>query len=418
MTLSTSSSSRHALLIILIALCVLGTSVLAVNAFTRMVEKNAGDVFGIQRIRSVVDSMDYIARQPGKTVLVFGSSLVNEGFSPRYFDRQAEALVNADVNSFNLGMGNMKPGYQLLLARRLREAHQRSGQQAEVSVIELTPFLLTRKRNAFRPFMTEQVTAVAMSDEELLDLVLDDPERFARLACIRYLRDGISAEAITGGLRYVLGAAQAQAPMLEKLSADQLDHLKELRRLQGELRQHIVRDQPLTHKSIVWNPATQGGLIDMMDLSADGQDAVRRLTQKMQHPSTLQRDAEGRVDCCDIVDLEFDPDMVEEFIAIVEEFKQFSRHVEVVLLPSNHSLIAPSADALARQQKVLDTIAERTGVPQTDFQTHPAFTPDMFYDATHLSMDKGKILFSEMLATSLRDTLAGSDRRMAGGGAR
>ena len=414
MTSSTSSSDhayealsnrRAGLLIILTALLVLGPAVLLVLGLTGLAEKNAGDIFGILRIRSVNAEMDYMAQRPGPTVLVFGSSLVNEGFSPRHFDRQAEALLGTDITSFNIGMGNMKPSYQLLLARRLREAHQRAGRKAALSVIELTPFLLTAKRNAFRPFMTEQVTAVLMSRDELLQELWRDPERFARLFTIKYLRDGISAEAITGGLRYIIGTAQAQAPMIATLGEEQIALINEQRRLQGELSRQINQQHPATRKSIVWNPETQGGLIDMEDLSTDAQGLVSELTRLLRDPRTLQRDAKEREECCDIRNLVFDDSMVEEFVAIVEEFKQFSERVEIVLLPANHTLITPTPEALARQQQVLAQISSRTGQPLRDYQQHPQFAADDFYDAAHLSMDTGKPRFSALLARDLADEL-------------
>lgn len=414
MTSSTSSSEhaslplsngRAGLLMILIALLVLGPAVLFVRGFTGLAEKSGGDVFGIQRIRSVHAQMDYMAQQAGPTVLVFGSSLTNEGFSPRHFDRQAEAMLGTDITSFNIGMGNMKPSYQLLLAKRLREAHERAGRKAALSIIELTPFLLTEKRNAFRPFMTEQVTAVLMSREELMQELWRDPERFARLFTIKYLRDGISAEAITGGLRFLIGSAQSQVPLIASLGQDQIALITEQRRLQGELNRQIGQQHPDTRKSIVWNPATQGGLIDMEDLSADTQDLARQLVRMMRDPGTLQRDARDREECCDIRHLVFDASMVDEFVAIVEEFKQFSERVEIVLMPTNHTLIGPTPDALARQQQVLQQIAARTGVPLLDYQQHPQFAADDFYDATHLSLDSGKPRFSALLARDLADEL-------------
>lgn len=401
MTLSISSSKAPALWMALIALLLLGPAVLLVNAFTRNVEATSGDVFGIQRIRSVAASTDMIANTPGDTVLVFGSSLVNEGFSPRIFDQRTESLVQHDITSFNIGMGNMKPSYQLLLAKRLREAHQQAGKRARLAVIELTPFLLTKRRNAFRPFMTEQIAAVLMSNHELWNVAREDPAHFARLLCIRYLRDGISAEAITGGLRALFSAAQTQAPKARSYSAEELKHLQELKRLQQELRKYIAKEHPLTGKSHVWNPATQGGPIDLSDLSPDAQKIASTLASGMRAPDLLTQDLQERIDCCDILGLDFDDSMIEEFIAIVDELKQVSEHVEIVLFPAPPSLKHPDKEALARQHAVVRHIVERTGASVRDYQFDRAFDDSMFYDATHLSMDKGRIVFSQQLAEDL-----------------
>ncbi len=400
-----SNSKKPALLMAFIALLLLGPAVILVNAFTSSIEANAGDLFGIQRIRSVAGSIDLIANTPGNTVLVFGSSLVNEGFSPRQFDQRAELLLQQDITSFNIGMGNMKPSYQLLLAKRLREAHLRAGKRARLAVIELTPFLLTKRRNAFRPFMTEQIAAVFMSNEELWDIAWHDPGYFARLLCIRYLRNGISAEAITGGLRVLFNAAQTQAPKINAFGAEELAHMQTLQHLQKQLRNFIAKEHPLTGKSHVWNPATQGGPIDMTDLSPAAQEVVTKLTASMRATPMLARDLQERIDCCDILGLEFDESMIEEFIAIVEELKAVSDHVEIVLFPVPPSLAHPEAEALDRQHAVVQRIIERTGAHVRNYQFDPAFDDSLFYDATHLSMDKGRIIFSHRLAEDLVETL-------------
>lgn len=407
MTSSTSSSKKlpsskkTALWLAVISLVLLAPAVLTVNAITQGLEAKVGDIFGIQRIRSVAESTDYMAQTSGDTVLVFGSSLVNEGFSPRYFDQRAESRLQHDITSYNIGMGNMKPAYQLLLAKRLREAHERNNKRAHLSVIELTPFLLTKRRNAFRPYMNEQVTAVFMSEHELWAQAWEDPDRFARLFSIRHLRDGVSAEAITGGLRLLLNAAQAQAPVISSLPAEEIARLEEQRQLLTKMRHQIASEQPQTGKSHVWNPATQGSPVDMMDLSPETQALVVTVTEKMRNPNNLKRDLQERVDCCDIIELDFDDSMVEEFIAIVEEFKQFSDHVELVIFPAPPSLIQPSDDTMARQQSVVQRIVNRTGASVRDYQFDSTFDDSHFYDATHLSMDKGRIVFSQRLADDL-----------------
>ena len=69
MNSSTSSSKKVALYTILLTTVILGSATWLVNAFTNSTEKNAGDVFGIQRIRSVVDSLDYIANTNEPSVI-------------------------------------------------------------------------------------------------------------------------------------------------------------------------------------------------------------------------------------------------------------------------------------------------------------------------------------------------------------
>ena len=405
MSSSTSSSKKVALYTILLTAITLGSATWLVNAFTDSTEKNAGDVFGIQRIRSVVDSLDYIANTKEPSVIVFGSSLIKDGFSPRYYDKALKNQHDIDITSFNLGLGNMKPSYQLLLAKRMKEAYQRSGKKVDLAIIEFNPFLTTKKRENFRPFMTEQVSAVLMSPEEIHNLAFEDTERYARMLSIRYIRNGVSAEAITGGIRFLVGAAQDQAPSIGKFTEDHLQNLSDRRSIQKQLRDFITQEHPKTKKSHVWNPVTQGGLIDMMDLSSKAKSAAIALSNNMRYPKTLALDAQGRIDCCDIIDLEFSEPLFEDFQNIVKEFKSFSNHVEVILMPSNRTIIPTNKEALDRQEILLKQLEKDEQITVRNYQDHPAFAPSMFYDATHLAMDTGRITFSRLLAQNTVETL-------------
>ena len=405
MSSSTSSSRGMVLYTLLIAGVTLLPAMGLVNWLTRSAENNAGDIFGIQRIRSVTESLDYMASEDGETLLLIGSSLVKDGFSPRIFDAELKRLTGKEVTSFNVGMGNMKPTYQQLLVQRMAEVYAAHDRRANLTLLEFNPFLVTDAREQFRPFMTEQVQAVLMSPQQVGDVFWQDPERFARLLSIKYLRHGVSAEAITGGIRFLVGQAQAQAPLVAELTEEQLQHIQQLAEFRSQLNDYIRQEHPLTRKSHVWNPVTQGGLIDMMDLSPQAQQLAVQISQQMRHPKALAMDLQSRIQCCDIENLAFNDKLINEFLATVDAAKRFSEQVEIVLLPRNRDWVHLSQPGQARLQAMLDYLQKQTGVTIRNYQTHPDFDGGDFYDVSHLSMDQGRPLFSSVLARDLAGAL-------------
>ena len=406
MSLSISSSKKAIVYTVIAATLVLLPAVYLVNRFISFAENSAGDIFGVQRIRTTLNALDYMAEQQQPTLLFMGSSLVKDGFSPRLFDNALQSRHNIKLQSFNIGLGNMNPAYQKLLAKRIREAFESRQKRAQVAIIEFNPFLATNKREAFRPFLKEQVTAVLMSDAELLSLADEDMETFARMVITKYLRNGVSAEAITGGIKTLIDTAQEQAPLAESFDEDYLAVLEKRRQLYRELSKAIAAAQPETKKSHRWNPVTRGGLIDMMDLPEADHATVNKLTANMQYEKTLAFDLQSRIECCDILELNFSNQLLADFDTVIQEFQQFSDRVEVVLMPRNRDIVTPTTEAQARLEQYLDQLAQRHGITVRNYQEHPEFDISSFYDATHLSMNKGRQQFSELLANDIGQMIA------------
>lgn len=405
MSSSISNSKKAALYIALMALLTFGPAMALVNVLTSWSEEAAGDVFGVQRIRSVIDSLDTIAQHQGDSVLFIGSSLVKDGFSPRLFDQIVAGSVDQPVRSFNLGMGNMKPSYQEILALRLADRYQEVGNTATLTLVEFNPFLITKQRENFRPFMAEQVEAVLMSPSDLLTVWQQDPERFTRMMSIKYLRNGVSAEAITGGLRSMLNSVESQQETIASLSDEQLEHLQTLAKLRMDLARRIAAEHPETKKSHVWNPLTGGGLVDMADLSAETQALVIDIGEKMRDPKVLELDLKARISCCDIEELDISEQALNDFIELVTIAGQFSDRVEVVVMPRNRDWVQATPEGTARLMAALEKISASTGVAVRNYLDHPAFDESSFYDVTHLSMDRGRAQFSQLLARDLQPSL-------------
>ena len=106
----------------------------------------------------------------------------------------------------------------------------------------------------------------------------------------------------------------------------------------------------------------------------------------------------SRIRSADIEELHFDPELVEAFIRIVENFSAISDHVEIVMLPKNTDWIKNPPEALERQAEAIRQIESATGLTVQDFQTIDPVTNDMFSDTTHLNRYEGAVALTEFLA--------------------
>src|ERR1041384_5992350 len=102
---------------------------------------------GMERVETFLRYLPQAPRHDRPTALVFGSSIVQFGFSPAVFDaRLAERGIALD--SYNLGLGGNNPSIQRLIADRVRATSHQTGRKASVVIVEFTPFQATRARLA------------------------------------------------------------------------------------------------------------------------------------------------------------------------------------------------------------------------------------------------------------------------------
>ncbi len=402
---STSSSeprgSRRAFL--RTALAGAGLWILAmgiIRGCTAFTESLAPDPFGIVPIKTANRALPAIAAAPGSKAVFFGSSTVQFGFAPPVFDaRLAESGI--EITSYNLGIGNMNPSLQLVLARRLRDAFEGRGARIDLLLVEFNPFQATRKRvDANAPFR-EAVLSILSSPRELAAEALRDPERALRMSTIKYLRDGVAAESITTGLGIVFGfvsellaasdAGDAPSPEYEEVLEERGDLFEQLfARLSDEL-----EDWKPTGG---WQLSTRGGIPPLEDFSPEAAALLARLMENLAHPESVQADLEDRIRCCDIVDLQFDEGLVSDFIGLVQELAPISDRIEIVLMPKNYDWVMNPPEALARQVAVVERIERETGVAVRDYQHLPDLPGRYYFDATHLSLHEGQPRFSALLA--------------------
>ena len=291
------------------------------------------------------------------------------------------------------------PFFQDYLSRRIRDAFKAEDKRLKLVVIEFNPFQTTQSRwNGALPVVDSFVNMLA-TDQEIWEIAQQDPERGALLLNIRYLRDNVSAEMITW---YFGQSLQGQR------ERSQLEPDEEMQKLRDELGAKLgekFEEEYPDFAGEAWGWDWQGGgtipeerSAETLALSYQYYDAG-----KMDH--RLDSDRISRVNCCDILEMHFEPLLVESFIRIVENFQQFSDQVEVVMLPRNTDWIEYSPEARQRLNESIAQIEQATGVTIRDYQEIDGLTNAMFSDTTHLNRYQGAVRFTHHLVEDFADEL-------------
>ena len=87
--------------------------------------------------------------------------------------------------------------FQEFLARRIVDDFNAHDRRLKLLLIEFSPFQTTKTRRNRARAIEEPYMSLLASPAEIRDQILEDPASGLRIAEIRYLRDGVSAEAIT-----------------------------------------------------------------------------------------------------------------------------------------------------------------------------------------------------------------------------
>ncbi len=170
-----------------------------------------------------------IVREEGDLVMVFGSPMVRAGFSARHFDRELHTL-GVNVKSWNFGFGGLNPYFQDYLSRRVREAFEQNNRRLRLVLIEFNPFQTTKTRWRGARSIIDSFIPLLASDDELLAIALQDPERGTLLYNIKYIRDNVSAKFITtefGGM-FNTAPQVSDRPGLDAEQQARLDELGDI----------------------------------------------------------------------------------------------------------------------------------------------------------------------------------------------
>ena len=393
MSLSTSSSRKIYIKIVLAIGLVMVASMIIVRTLVDITE--VGGTAFLGRVLDAMAALPRITQEEKDLVVFFGSSMVENGISPRQFDK-LQSDRNLHIKSFNFGFGGLNPLFQEYLSRRVKESFLENDKRLALALIEFNPFQATIKRRDQTGRLEDSIIALSANQRELLEITLRDPERGIRLYNIRYLRDNISAEMITSSYGWRLKAPTWRSSFVKNTQIE-----SRRRVLLEELRKRFAQDYP-EYVDENWSYTWQGGGPIPEERSRDTLRIIQEYHEANTTPYRMDNDRLYRMSRSDIIDLNFDQEMVISFIRIVKNFQQFSDQVEVILLPKNSDWIQNPVAALDRMNKVLNEIQDETGVKIKDFQHVEGITPDMFFDTTHLARHSGTVVFTQILADEYR----------------
>lgn len=361
----------------------------------------AGSESMLGRVLQAQRAIPEIAQEDADLVLFFGSSMTEAGFSPREFDRDINA-AGGNIKSFNFGFGGLNPLFQDYTTRRIAEAFQEEDRRLKLVMIEFNPFQTTRSRRELQRAQEDSYLALMTSEEELWDMIVEDPESGIRKALIRYVRDGISAEMITT----FFWAEPFRAPRgLELVDIEQDEAAqKRLDEVIETLNTNFPEEYP-DYDGSAWYYPWQGGGTIKSERREDTLAAIDEYYTLSQTDYRMTVDRLNRIETADIEELHFDPELVEHFIAMVENFKQVADNVEIILLPKNTDWIKNPPEAMERQAAAIRQIEEATGVKVRNHQQVMGVTNSMFTDTTHLNRYQGAANYTEFLAREFTDLL-------------
>jgi len=325
-------------------------------------------------------------------VMVYGSSMTDAGFSPRQFDQHIAAM-GGDVSAWNFGFGGLNPMFQEFLARRIVDDFNAHDRRLKLLLIEFNPFQTTKTRRNGAKAIEEPYMSLLLNGEEIFDKVVEDPESGLRIAEIRYLRDGVSAEAITTYFFAEPFQESSADASIEKDAAIE-ERINEL--FAAYFPKH-EQEFP-NFADCDWCYDWKGGSALASERSAELTAILAEYYSLAQADYRMQLDRLERIETSDIIDLDFDEDLVVAFIEMVRVFKPIADNIEVILLPKNDDWIQNPPEAVQRLQDVIARIERETGVRVRDFQKIDAVSNDMFSDTTHLNGREGREAFTRFLA--------------------
>ena len=389
MSSSTSSSRRIYLRIFLVVVLGMAAALGVVRAYALSVGAS-GSIF-LGRVMQARAALPQILEEEEDLVIFYGSSMTQAGFSARVFDQELTQR-GARVKSFNFGFGGLNPFFQDLLARRIREAFESEGRQLELALIEFNPFQTTKTRFQRAESAIDAYTGVLASPEEVRQILFEDPARGVRILNIHYLRDDISAEMATFFFSDFLRPPVPESD-LEEDEAQQ----ERLQEIGNQLNEKFNEEYPDWDGS-QWSYDWQGAGTIPSERSEETLALFRDYYPLMRNEKRMTDDLLWRQYSADILNLDFEEDLVAAFIRLVGEFQQFSNHVEVVMLPRNTKWVQYSPEARARLDAVVARIQKETGVSFRDDQDLEEITPEMFSDTTHLARYHGDVPFTLLLA--------------------
>ncbi|MFL5350265.1 MAG: hypothetical protein ACJ8AT_36280 [Hyalangium sp.] len=346
---------------------------------------------GAGRLEDFLGQLPEIS-QHDDAVLVFGSSIIQHGFSPETFEQH----LGTPVTAYNLGFPGVDPEMQALLARKVADTFERSGHKARLSLVEFTPFQATLARGRAPYFRehTDVKRAILAKPLLLAQVARHSPEQASHLGAL-WLLGGVSPRSVKSILedRIFDGPTPSWWPVPEPRDSGS-------ERKAWVERIHASR-AAIEHREVPeWDPVRRGEVRWVFDETREAYLAWARLRSA---PELLEADRQWRVDSSDLLELRFDDQQVGAFIEAVRALASVSRETRVVLAPRNRAWNQPTPEGRTRLAAVLARIERETGARVLDLAESPEFGPEDFIDVTHLNESSGRPKLSRRLAEAVAE---------------
>jgi hypothetical protein len=353
----------------------------------------------IARVSEAQKALPKIVQEDKELMLFFGSSMVGAGFSARQFDSELQQRGKDNIKSFNLGFGGLNPFFQDYFARRVRDEFVKADRKAKLVVIEFNPFQASKTRWQRAKSIVDSYITMLATDEELFEIAKDDLQRGIRLFNIKYLRNDISAQMITS----YYGNALFPSKRSERLPEPE-ELVKRRKALGKQLNEAFEKEYP-DYKGEAWSYEWQGAGTIPEERSAETLALFKQYYDTFLNDVNLQNKLNGRIQSADILEMNFEPLMIESFIRIVKSFEQIADKVEIVMLPRNTKWVKYTEQGQQRLNDAIAQIEAKTGLIVKNHQTISGIDETSFSDATHLARYRGDVRYTSYLVEQYADVL-------------
>ncbi|WP_224365528.1 SGNH/GDSL hydrolase family protein [Hyalangium versicolor] len=346
---------------------------------------------GSIRLSEFLEVLPEISRRED-AVLVFGSSIIQHGFSPEAFEQR----LGAPVTAYNLGFPGVNPLMQALLARKVAQSFEHTGRKARLTLVEFTPFQATLARGKSSWYREQSAVKKALLADPptLAETARNSPEEASHVGAL-WLMGGISPLSVTSLLETRIFDEPSPSwwpvPPPEDPSAERKALAARILSTRAAIEHREVPE---------WDPVRRGEVRWIFDETREAYLAWARLRSA---PELLKADVQWRVNTSDMLELRFDDAQVTGFIEAVRTLASVSQETRVVVGPRNRAWNQPTPEGRARLAAVLARIKRETGVPLLDLSESPDFVPEDFIDVTHFNESHGRPKFSRRLAEAVSD---------------
>jgi len=347
---------------------------------------------------TLLQGLPQVAHHAGSNVVMFGSCIVEDGFSPGAFDTRL-ASGGLNVTSWNLGISGANFDQQLALARRYKHWVEQGGTPPHAILLEFTPKLATV--NVDRSHTNEPRLSRFLNTETLWEAGRRSP-----LTALRLFGMNASSTPELGTLMSAVKARlfEAEDPDWYLEYFDDPKVVADFKAMRKQLQtQNVVQKDDEASR---WEVSLRGEKRHLSEadraLQRQWEELVLSPVSSAFHKSLILEETTG-----DLEDL--NPAAIESFVQLIRTARTMTPNVFVVVFPQNWS--HPNGVVLTDvgTKKVAELLKRFSSENATviEFLSDRSISerPGMYYDLEHLNVD-GRLVFSEMLADRIAPHLS------------